>query len=177
MKYVALLRGINVGGNNKVNMHDLKHLFEGVGMKNVSTYINSGNVLFECDIQTKTDIANTLEKAIETAFGFVVKVLVWDAASITDLAKALPNSWVNDSTMKCDVMFLWQAIDMPEILSQLTIKPSIDTVLYFPGALLWSVDRKNATRSGLLKLVSTNLYRQMTIRNCNTLRKLALLIN
>jgi uncharacterized protein (DUF1697 family) len=51
-------------------------------------------------------------------------------------------------------------------------KPDIDTALYVPGAVIWSVDRDKATRSGLLKLVGTELYRQMTIRNVNTVRKL-----
>ena len=50
MKFIALLRGINVGGNNKVSMSELKVIFEQAGMQNVSTYINSGNVIFESNI-------------------------------------------------------------------------------------------------------------------------------
>ncbi len=55
MKYIALLRGINVGGKNKVSMNDLKLCFENAGFKNVVTYINSGNVIFDSEEQSLTD--------------------------------------------------------------------------------------------------------------------------
>lgn len=177
MIYVALLRGINVGGHNKVNMRKLKDVFEATGMTDVSTYINSGNVVFRSNSKSATRLAATLEQAIKKSFGFAVKVLVRDQASIKSLVQALPADWSNDTGMKCDVMFLWAAIDHPKILEQLTIKPDIDRVRYAPGALLWSVDRDKVTRSGMMKLVGTDPYRQMTIRNCNTLRKLADLMN
>jgi uncharacterized protein (DUF1697 family) len=176
MIYVALLRGINVGGNNKVAMVDLKVVFEQAGMTNVLTYINSGNVIFQSDETSKTTLARLLEKSIETRFGFFVKVLVWDKSSLLALAKKLPDRWVNDTTMKCDVMFLWEDFDGPGVMRQLTIKPEIDEVKYFPGALLWRVDRDKVTRSGMMKIVGTELYKHMTIRNCNTLRKLAALM-
>ncbi len=176
MKYVALLRGINVGGNNKVSMQELRQVFEQAGMSNVSTYINSGNVLFESSTSPKAALAQTLEIAIKAKFGFVVKVLVYSGAELLAIAKQLPDIWTNDDSMKCDVMFLWEEVDNPEVLEQLAIKPDIDTVKYVPGALLWSADRKQLTRSGMMKLAGTDLYKQMTIRNCNTLRKLAHLI-
>jgi uncharacterized protein (DUF1697 family) len=125
---------------------------------------------------SKTKLAQLLEQVIETKFGFFVKVLVWDKPSLLTLARELPDSWVNDTTMKCDVMFLWEDYDTPEIMGQLTIKPEIDDVKYFPGALLWRVDRDKVTRSGMMKIVGTDLYKHMTIRNCNTLRKLAALL-
>lgn len=145
-------------------------------MKAVSTYINSGNVLFESSLTSSIELATLLEEVIEKTLGFAVKVLVRDKNNIMAVAKALPDSWVNDTTMKCDIMFLWEAIDSPEIVRQLIIKPGIDTVKYVPGAILWSIDRKNVTKSGLMKLVGTEAYKHMTIRNCNTLRKLVSLI-
>ncbi len=177
MIYVALLRGINVGGNNKIDMKELKAVFEQAGMQAVATYINSGNVVFTSDLKSKTKLADTLEKAIKTKFGISVPVLIYSKADILSIAQVLPDSWVNDNTMKCDVMFLWKAIDNPKIVEHVTIKPGIDTVRYVPGALLWSVDRKHVTKSGLMKLVGTDTYKQMTIRNCNTLRKLAELMH
>lgn len=177
MIYIALLRGINVGGNNKVSMQELKLVFEQAGMKNVKTYINSGNVLFESDLRVRREIADMLEQAIGAKFGFNVKVLIWNKASLIALENALPRTWVNDTVMRCDILFLWETIDSPEIVNRLSLKPGIDNVRYEKGALLWSVDRKNATKSGLLKIIGTDIYRQMTIRNCNTLRKLVLLAN
>ncbi len=172
MIYVALLRGINVGGNRKVDMKQLKTVFERAGMKSVKTYINSGNVIFESDSLASKKLARTLEAAVEADFGFAVKVLLRDLANIKAVTKALPQQWKNDAAMKCDVMFLWEHMDKPDVLKQLAIKPEIDEVKYVPGAILWRVDRQNVTKSGMMKLVGTELYRHMTIRNCNTTRKL-----
>lgn len=176
MVYVALLRGINVGGNNKVDMRLLTSTFERAGMTDVRTYINSGNVIFRHELAAPALLAEVLERAVEEGFGFRVRVLVRDAAAIAALAMALPASWANDAAAKCDVMFLADELDTPEVLDRMTIKPGIDEVLYAPGAVLWRVERPKVTRSGMMKLVGTETYRQMTVRNCNTLRKLAELV-
>lgn len=176
MIFVALLRGINVGGNNKVDMKQLKGVFEDLGLKNVKTYINSGNIIFEDTSHTPKKLVTLLEKAIEKNFGFAVKVLIRDINSIKKIHKALPNSWVNDDTMKCDVMFLWESVDSKKVLDDVVIKENIDDVKYVAGAILWRLDRKNAGKSGIMKLIGTKLYKQMTIRNCNTLRKLVTLM-
>lgn len=172
MVYVALLRGINVGGNNKVDMRQLKAAFEDAGMKSVTTYINSGNVIFSDGSHKPAKIVTLLEGIIKTKFGFAIKVLVRDIDNVVAIVKALPRVWQNNADMKCDVMFLWEAIDSPKVIDQLMIKPGIDHVRYAGGAVLWRVDRKNAAKSGMQKLVGTKLYKQMTIRNCNTVRKL-----
>ncbi|HVF53713.1 MAG TPA: DUF1697 domain-containing protein [Actinomycetota bacterium] len=172
MVYVALLRGINVGGKNKVDMKQLKAAFEDVGMTSVRTYINSGNVIFSSTVRSRTRLAEALEGVIEKTFGFKVAVLVRDLKSMKAVVKALPKTWVNDATMKCDVMFLWDDVAKASVVEELTIKPDIEDVKYVSGALLWRVDKKNVTRSGLMKLAGTPLYKRMTIRNCNTTRKL-----
>lgn len=176
MIYIALLRGINVGGNNKVNMQELARMFETVGMTNVSTYINSGNVLFQHAPAAELKIANVLEEAILKTFGFPVSVVVVSKPSLLAIAEELPDEWVNDATMKCDVMFLWDEVNKPEVIDQLTLKPDIDKVRYVHGALLWAAERRNVTRSGMMKIAGTPLYKKMTIRNSNTLRKLVTLV-
>ena len=95
---------------------------------------------------------------------------------MTEVVRRLPDAWVNDSTMKCDVTFLWDEVDNPSILGQLTIKQDIDDVLYVPGAIIWRVDKERVTRSGLMRIAGTDLYKKMTIRNCNTVRKLVSLM-
>lgn len=85
---------------------------------------------------------------------------------------ALPEDWVNDKTMKSDVLFLWDEIDDETILDQFILKPEIDTALYVPGAILWLVSRENSSRSGLNRLVSKKIYKKVTIRNVNTTRKI-----
>jgi uncharacterized protein (DUF1697 family) len=176
MKYVALLRGINVGGNNRVEMAKLRQTFENLGHTNVLTYINSGNVIFD-STQPSTLLVEKIEQSIKDDFGFEVRVVVRSKDQIESVNKALPESWTNNIDMKTDVMFLWDEINSPKILDQFTIKPGIDEVKYIVGTVLWRVDRKHATKSGLYKIVGTPIYKKMTIRNANTLRKLAALLN
>lgn len=172
MIYVALLRGINVGGNNKVEMPRLKVVFEQTGMQSVVTYINSGNVVFQDAAHTPAELMKLLETAIEKEFGFAVKVLLRSEKQIEDIVHTLPDSWVNDATAKCDVMFLWEHVAGEKVLEQLVIKPEIDEVKYAGDAILWRADKKHVTRSGLMKVAGTDLYKHMTIRNCNTVRKI-----
>ena len=172
MVYVALLRGINVGGKNKVDMKQLKAAFEDAGMTSVRTYINSGNVIFSSSSRSRARLTDLLEDEIARTFGFRVDVLVRDLKSMRAIGKALPQTWVNDATMKCDVMFLWGDVARASVVKELPIKPEIEDVKYVAGALIWRVDRKSVTRSGQMKLVRTPLYKRMTIRNCNTTRKL-----
>jgi uncharacterized protein (DUF1697 family) len=169
--YLALLRGINVGGNNKIAMQDLQKLFEDLGFNNVVTYINTGNIIFSSDKDDQSVIVQDLESAIISKFGLSIRVIIRDYANIMELVDMLPDDWQNDKQVKSDVMFLWPEADSKSVLSELTIK-DFDRVIYVPGAVLWSVDRADQGRSGMGKQVGSKLYKQMTIRNVNTVRKL-----
>jgi uncharacterized protein (DUF1697 family) len=171
-----LLRGINVGGKNKVEMKKLAAAFEEAGMTSVKTYINSGNVIFSSKLRSRAQLAGALEGAIEEHFGLKIPVLIRDLKSMRAVVGAMEDHWVNDSLMKCDVMFLWEDVAKPSIIKQLAFKPEVEDVKYVSGAILWRVDKKNVTRSGLTKLVGTPLYKRMTIRNCNTARKILALM-
>jgi uncharacterized protein (DUF1697 family) len=172
MVYVALLRGINVGGNNKIDMKQLKKAFEHAGMSNVVTYINSGNIIFISDNTSKLAISHILEECIHEHFGLMVKVLVLSLEDMKGVLVELPETWGNNESMKSDVLFLWDEIDNASVLERLGLKPDIDTAKYVPGAVLWSVDRKNVTKSGMVKIIGTDIYRKVTIRNVNTTRKI-----
>jgi uncharacterized protein (DUF1697 family) len=172
MTYLALLRGINVGGKNKVAMARLKTLFESIGCGDVRTYINSGNVIFTND-RDAARLRTSIEKAIAKEFGFDVRVVLRDLDSLVSVAESIPAAWKDDATMRCYVLFLWEQADEPTVLERLTIKEDIDDVKYVPGAVIWRVDRDKLTRSGMMKLTSDELYQDVTIRNCNTVRKLA----
>lgn len=172
MIYTALLRGINVGGNNKEDMKILKKSFEQAGMKNVVTYINSGNIIFSTTGRSKNDIAQILEKAIVDTFDLQIKVLVLHLEDIQKIISVLPESWMSNDELRCDILFLWEAIHDEFILDKLIFKPEIETVKYAPGAIIWAIDKINVTRGSMTKLIGTELYRQMTIRNLNTTRKI-----
>ena len=172
MIYVALLRGINVGGNNKVEMAKLKQTFEKLGFASVQTFIASGNVIFRINEVNQANLVKKIESAINADFGLSIKVLLRDLASIEKLVKAIPSSWINDTETKCDIMFLWNEIDNKNILKQLPFDSTLEDVQYVPGAVLWHIDRKKASKSRVFKIVGTKLHQQMTVRNPNTVRKL-----
>jgi uncharacterized protein (DUF1697 family) len=172
MTYVALLRGINVGGNNKIDMRQLKASFERIKMQSVVTYINTGNIIFVDEKRSKAEIVEVIEKMIADDFGLQIKVVLRDINDFEILMKQLPDEWKNDKEMKSDVMFLWEEVDDKSVLEKVIVKEGIDTVTYIPGTLLWMVDRKNQTKSGMQKLVGTKVYKLMTIRNVNTTRKI-----
>jgi uncharacterized protein (DUF1697 family) len=172
MKYLALLRGINVGGNCKVEMKRLRSLFEGLGFENVVTYINSGNVVFESDLDVN-GLVEMIEVAILVEFGFGVKTLVRSSENILKLVESIPEKWRNDIDQKCDVLFLWDEFDSVDTLKLILQNPDVDTLIYRAGAIIWHVDRTYYKLSGMRKFVGTKVYKGMTARNVNTVRKLA----
>lgn len=172
MVFIALLRGINVGGNNKIDMKQLKQTFERVGMKDVVTYINTGNIIFSINGRSKNELSSILEEAIHHDFGLQIKVVVRSMDDVREIIREIPDTWENDKDMKSDVMFLWEEIDDESVLENLVIKPNIDTVKYVPGAILWSVDKVNVTKSGMSKIIGSKIYKQVTVRNVNTTRKI-----
>lgn len=172
MIYVALLRGINVGGKSQVRMADLKACFERLGFEGVRTYINSGNVIFTAAARDKRRLIRRIEPELEATFGLPIKVLLRTLAEMEALVEALPDDWVNDSTMKCDVMFLMPQVDEPGVVDRLPANPEIEDVRYVDGAVIWRVDRSNQGRSRMSKIVGTDVYKQLSARNANTVRKL-----
>jgi uncharacterized protein (DUF1697 family) len=175
MIYVALLRGINVGGNNKINMKQLKVTFEQAGMQNVVTYINTGNIIFADDqerIHANAEISKILEQAITAEFDLEIRVVVRNMEEMQTVLQALPEEWTNDEQAKSDVMFLWDEVNDVSVLDKLPLKPEVGTLIYVTGAILYSVSREDAARSGMNKLVGSSVYKYMTVRNVNTTRQI-----
>lgn len=172
MIYVALLRGINVGGNNKVDMKELKQVFSDMGFQSVTSYINSGNVVFS----SEEEYANVLQKKIETILEeelqFKVVVLVKSLADYEKMMEKIPDHLENNKSMRTDVLHLFDTIDSENILKELPLNEDVDKVFYVPGAVIWSLDRDEVKKSKLSKIIGTPIYKEMTIRNINTTRKL-----
>jgi uncharacterized protein (DUF1697 family) len=112
--YVALLRGVNVGGRGKVDMRELKKQVESLGCSEVATYINSGNVVFR-DRRAAATLTRELEKTLGR------RVAVRSLAQIRALCDRIPPEWTNDSEQKTDIGF----------------------VLDEPRELLWNARRKD----------------------------------
>jgi uncharacterized protein (DUF1697 family) len=173
--YVVLLRGINVGGKNRVEMAKLRELFEGLGYERVETYINSGNVIFDAP---KIPKAKALQQSLKTTFALDVPVLVIAGKTIRDIAAAIPDEWINDrESRKSDVIYLFDESNRATILDEIKHKPEIESFMYVDGALITTIERVSQTKGSLLKIIGTPLYKTMTIRNVTTARKLASLVS
>ncbi len=170
--YVALLRGINVGGANLISMAALKTTFEKLGFSNVRTFLNTGNILF----QSKSVDSRKLEVAIETAiashFAEPIRVMVRSSQAMANLIAHLPKSWRDPSDKRCNVIFLTHTIDSPDLVKQFHPKPDIEELHYVPGALLWSASLATLTKSNMLKLAVSPLYQDMTIRRLSSAMKI-----
>ena len=171
--FVALLRGVNVGGNNMISMSALKNSFEAMGFPHVSTYINSGNIIFT----TKENDARKLEKKIEEMlskeYQLDSRVVLRSLPEMEKLVQSLPRTWTGDPNWRYNVIFLRHTIDSEKILDELVVKDDIEEVLYSPGALLWSARVSDLTRTQMVKLSSRKMYQDITVRNLNTTRKLS----
>jgi len=175
-KYVALLRGINVGGNNKVEMAKLKECFESLGHKNVLTYINSGNIIFETKKKDTEKLAKEIEKIIKKTFGLYIRVLLRDNDNIQKICATVSKKWVNDEEQKCDVLFLWDEFANRKSLDLIDINPKVDSLLYKDGAIIWHLEKKYYAKSKMKNFIGTKVYKNMTARNINTVRKIASLM-
>jgi len=172
MQYIALLRGINVGGNNKVEMSRLKTLFKDLDFEDVKTHINSGNVIFSSKHKDLQKLTKQVTEAISSEFKLDIPVLIKTKTQLKKIVDAIPSSWQNNSEIKCDVLFLWDEFDSVESLKSLNLNPENEGSKYIPGAIIYRINKSILGKSKLKNIFGKPLYKNVTIRNCNTARKL-----
>jgi uncharacterized protein (DUF1697 family) len=172
VRYAALLRGINVGGKALIPMRDLRACVTEVGHAHVSTYIASGNVIFDAPRRGAASLEAELERAIERRFRLDVKVFVRTASQLEAVAAAVPRDWIGNSDLRCNGIFLAREIDRPSLVRELDPKDGIEQVIYVKGALLWAAQVATLAKSSMVKLSRRPEYKLMTVRNLNTTLKL-----
>jgi len=179
MKYIALLRGINVGGNNKVSMAELRECFEEAGFKEVSTYINSGNVLFESTKKSDAELVDICETAIEKRFGFRIICAVISAEELHDSIAHAPEWWDKGApAIKHNALFVIAPKTAKEIMDEVgEPKLEYEQVAAHGRVIFWSAAFKTFGRTQYNKIVGTPAYQFVTIRNSNTAKKLVELSN
>lgn len=176
MRYIALLRGVNVGGRRRVPRDMLQKVLEQLGFLDVQVYINSGNAIFT---SRRRLVDGEVQRALEEYFGFSIPTLVLSAQKIKLIAESIPSEWTNDapkpdkSGQKSDVLYLFDEVNTPDVLQRLGYNPEVETMIYVDGAVLANVTRVNQMKGSLQNLAGTGIYDYVTIRNVNTARKLA----
>jgi uncharacterized protein (DUF1697 family) len=174
LKYVALLRGINVGKGARVPMNTLKALLEGLGLSDVVTYLNSGNVVFDSALSA-SELTVLISDELERTFGEKIPALVKTSAEMIEIAESIPSEWGSDEGQQTYVAYLFGDVDKPGLVSELPVKKQFMSIFHTPGAIVWNIKRDNYNRSQITKIVGHSSYARMTTRNVNTARKLAAL--
>ena len=172
--YLALLRGINVGGKNPVPMAKLRTVLEDLGFSNVTTYIASGNVILDSD-RSADEIRAEIERALPTAFKLhseTISVLVLSRAQLESVVKKRPKGFGDQpDTYHSDAIFLID-VDPSDAMTVFDPREGVDEV--WPGTGVIYSQRLSAerTKSRLNKIMSSQHYRSMTIRSWQTTAKL-----
>jgi len=174
--YVALLRGINVGGRNAVPMKELAPCVEAGGHTEVKTYIQSGNVLFTSDAADPRALELDVEQRIEAQFGFPVPVVVRSADELQATVDAAPKIF-GSPDHRCDVIFLKHPLGAEDAFAALpTPRDGVDQSWIGPGALYFARLTALASKSRLSQIASSPIYPRITVRNWNTTTKLAAML-
>lgn len=97
MKYIALLRGINISGKNKISMSELKKELQDNKYQNVITYLNSGNVIFECNTDNKEIIMKDIYKIIKNKFNLEIPIFIISELELEDILSNNPEWWGTDN--------------------------------------------------------------------------------
>ncbi len=173
MVYVALLRGINVGGNNIIKMVALREAFDLLGFTGVATYIQSGNVVFTATSGTKTGLTKKIESALAKTFAYDSKVVVISAKELAAVvAEAPPAFGEKPARYRYDVLFVKPPLQARAALAEVPTAPGVDEVHAGTHALYFRRVTAQATKSRLSRLVQKPIYKNLTIRNWNTTVKL-----
>ena len=177
--YLALLRGINVGGKNKVPMAELKTCFEELGCDHVRTYIASGNVMFESN-RRSAELTEQIQEALPKRFRLdseLIKILVFSRDQLQKVIDQAPTGFGTEpGKYHSDAIFLI-GIRSNEAIEIFNPREGVDKV--WQGDLAIYSRRLSAqrTRSRLSKIMSSPLYKQMTIRSWDTTARLWALMN
>jgi uncharacterized protein (DUF1697 family) len=172
-RYLALLRGINVGGTNVIAMAALRACFEDMGCTNVATYIQSGNVVFSTPISDEALLERTIEVALSKRFKYRSRVVLVTPAVIKRIVKEAPRGFgASPDAHRYDVIFIKAPLTPQRALKAVETRAGVDAVSIGRHVLYASRPISKATQSRLSRIVQKPEYQYMTIRNWNTTTRL-----
>jgi len=176
-RYLALLRGINVGGKNIISKDALKACFEDLELGDVRTYIQSGNVLFRSGKTAVKTLTEEIETGLSERFAYNAQAVILPHRKFKSALAAAPSDWGRDDERKHNALFTLAGTTPKKVLARLPDpKPGIESVSVGPGVLFWSVDKDSIAKTTMLKVAQNSVYQQLTVRNHNTVFKLAELL-
>lgn len=175
-RYIALLRGINVGGNNKISMPELRQGFEELGYEQVVSHINSGNVLFSTMESPLPELTQQIEDMIQDRFSLRIPVLLLPQSQLVATLKEAPDWWgTSDKEIYDNLIFLYPGLSGEVFSREMGVPhPEYEQVQFYERVVFWSFVRKDHQKTNWwAKTTKASIRQNITIRTANTLRKIA----
>ena len=173
IRYALLVRGINVGGKNKVVMAQLRQELTELGLENVETYINSGNIFFN-SIVPRTKLIENLQAFFEIHYPFIQSFSLLSQEDYEAELENLPDWWTKDLARK-DVLFYTEGLDVAQVIEKVNSLELVDEVVHFGrlGIFWGKFSEESYYETAYHKyLLKMPFYRQITIRNAKTFDKI-----
>lgn len=178
VNYLALLRGVNVGGNGLISMPSLRQTLTNSGLDNVRTYIQSGNILFTSAIADRNKLSKIIHDCIAANFNLDVALVLFTKDEWQIVIDEAPSWWGTDPEWKHNLIALLPPTSVTETIEAIgVLKPDIEAVQAGNGVVYQSMSFKLFGHTTTGKLAANPIYKKMTIRNYNTATKLLALLN
>lgn len=174
-RYIALLRGINISGKNKVPMAELRKCFETLDFMEVKTCLNSGNVIFSCKDTDAAELVNCIERMIQHLFSLNIPVFVIPQEELADILRHTPDWWGTENQEIYDnLIFILPPATFPDIYHEIGApKEGLEQIQEYQSVVFWSFSRKDYQKTNWWsKTASVPLGSKLTIRTANTIRKI-----
>ena len=174
-RYVALLRGINISGKNKIPMAELKKGFEKLAFEEVKTYLNSGNVIFSSGEDDTEKLTKQIQGMIKDQFDLDIPVFVISKETLEDILQNAPDWWGNDNKEIYDnLIFIMPPAKFSDVYSEIgEQKKELEKIEGYKDVIFWSFSRKDYQKTNWWsKTASANISTKLTIRTANTVRKI-----
>ncbi|RKJ76576.1 DUF1697 domain-containing protein [Butyricicoccus sp. 1XD8-22] len=174
-RYIALLRGINISGKNKIPMAELRRGVEGLGFGEVKTFLNSGNVIFSSELDQETALSGQIEAMIKSQFDLEIPVLVVTKEVLENLLRSAPGWWGSEGKEVYDnLIFVLPPAAADDVFRELgEPKEGLEKAMRCGDAIFWSFSRKSYQKTNWWsKTASAGIAKKLTIRTANTVQKL-----
>ena len=175
-RYIALLRGVNISGKNKLAMSELKLCVLKLGFSKVLTYLNSGNLVFSCDLESEAQIASKIGTMLQEQFGMDIPVLVISQDRLKTVLSSAPDWWgTTDPAVYDNLIFVFPGVTAEQVAERIGAPTAgLEQISTVESEIFWSFDRqKYAKANWWKKTASKGIGELLTIRTANTLRKIA----
>lgn len=175
MKYIVLLRGINISGKNKISMEKLKKYLIENEYQSVYTYLNSGNIILESNESNKENIVKNIHSLIKEKFDLEISVFVISYLELEDLLNNAPSWWGTcNKEIYDNITFILSSVQSTEVKNVLgNLNENVEQIYEYKNCFFCSYKLKNYRKSNWwVKTCSTYIKDSITIRTANTVKKL-----